>query len=131
MNRNATILLVDDDVEFLRALNFALTRAGYTVVGATNPGAAMDYVVCDQHRFDLVITDLQMAGLNGLRVLQLLQQSFPGIPVIIVTGFGQLDSFAEAMRLGAVAYLNKPLDKDRFIGVVEQTLADAQKETQT
>ena len=87
MNTKATILLLDDDVEFLRALNIALTSDGYTVVGAGDPCAAMDYVLERKQRFDVLITDVQMLGVDGLKVLAMVKQASPDIAVIVISAF--------------------------------------------
>lgn len=128
MKNKATILLIDDDVEFLRALNIALTTHGYTVVGAGDPGAAMDYVLQRQQRFDVVITDVQMSGVDGLHVLAMIRQSFPGIPVIVISAFGRPTIGEEAAQLGAFAYLDKPFDKQQIVALIEQATQEAHHE---
>ena len=110
MTNQPTVLVVDDDAQFLRALNVALTSEGYTVIAATNPGAALEYVVGGRHRFDLIITDVQMPGINGLHFLRVIKKHCPAVPVIVMTAYGGLDSFAEAMHEGAFAFLNKPFE---------------------
>ena len=128
MKRKPTILLIDDDVEFLRSLNFALTNDGYTVAAASNPGAAMDYVVGGHRRFDVLITDVQMLGIDGLRVLQLVKQSFPDIAVIVISAFGRTDIREQAARLGAFAYLDKPFSKQQIVALIEQATPTSPKE---
>jgi DNA-binding NtrC family response regulator len=119
------ILILDDDIEFLRALHFALSSEGYTVAGASNPGAAMQYVVGGRQRFDVLITDVQMLGIDGLRVLELVKQAFPDIAVIVVSAFGRPDIREQATRRGAFAYLDKPFDKQQIIAVIEQATQEA------
>jgi DNA-binding NtrC family response regulator len=130
MKSKAAILLIDDDVEFLRALNFTLTTDGYTVAAASNPGAAMDYVVKQRQRFDVLITDVQMLGIDGLRVLQIVKEAFPGIPVIVVSAFGRPDIREQATALGAFAFLDKPFAKQQIVALIEQATQPARKETQ-
>jgi DNA-binding NtrC family response regulator len=125
MPGKSAILILDDDIEFLRALHFALSSEGYTVAGASNPGAAMQYVVGGRQRFDVLITDVQMLGIDGLRVLELVKQAFPDIAVIVVSAFGRPDIREQATRRGAFAYLDKPFDKQQIIAVIEQATQEA------
>jgi two-component system nitrogen regulation response regulator GlnG len=128
MNNQPTILVVDDDRAFLLALHTTLSRQGYAVLSATNAGAAVDYITNGRQRFDVIVTDLNMPGIDGVRLLRLIKKSFPDVPVIVVTAFGELDSYAEAIGHGAFAYLNKPIDKQSFVGVIEQALQHATQE---
>ncbi len=114
------ILILDDDTEFLRALHFALSSEGYTVAGASNPGAAMQYVVGGRQRFDVLITDVQMLGIDGLRVLELVKQAFPDIAVIVISAFGRPDIREQAAHRGAFAYLDKPFDKKQIVALIER-----------
>jgi DNA-binding NtrC family response regulator len=120
MKTKPTILLIDDDVEFLRALNFALSGDGYAVAGASNPRAAMDYVIEGRQRFDVLITDVQMFGLDGLQVLEKVKQAYPGIAVIVISAFGRPDIREEAARRGAFAYLDKPFEKQQIVALIER-----------
>jgi two-component system NtrC family response regulator len=122
MNSKATILVVDDDTPFLMSLHIALSKDGYTVAGASDPRAAIDCITNGKHRFDVIVTDLHMPGINGVHFLRLVKQSFPDVPVILVTAFGELDSYAEALGHGAFAYLNKPFDKQGLVRLIEQAL---------
>jgi len=128
MKNKATILLIDDDVEFLRALNIALTSAGYTVAAASNPGAAMDYVIGHKQPFDVLITDVQMLGIDGLRVLEMVKQAIPDIAVIVISAFGRPDIREQAARLGAFAYLDKPFDKPQIVALIERATQEAHHE---
>jgi DNA-binding NtrC family response regulator len=128
MKKNTTILILDDDVEFLRALNIALTSEGYTVMGAGNPGAAMDYVLQRRQRFDVLITDVQMLVIDGLKVLAMVKQSFPDIAVIVISAFGRPDIREQAAQLGAFAYLDKPFNKQQIVALIEQATKEAHHE---
>lgn len=119
-----SILIVDDDVEFLRALSTVLSREGYVVAGARNPGAAMEFVTQQHHHFDLVITDLSMPGHSGIAVLRSVKAAFPNLPVIIVTAFGTNAVQTEARSLGVSAFVTKPFERDRFLRVVAETLGE-------
>ena len=130
MKNQATILLVDDDAQFLRALHTALSSAGYTVAAAADPRAALGYVVEMKHRFDLIITDVQMLALDGLRLLQLLKENIPHVPIIVITAFGSAQTQAQSLAAGACDFLAKPFSKNEIISAVERALHSACKETQ-
>jgi DNA-binding NtrC family response regulator len=119
---NESILIVDDDVELLAALTRILNKQGYIAAGATSAGVAMDYVTSGKQRFDLIITDLSMPGINGLAFLTAIKKSMPQVPVIVLTAFGDWDTYAESLRLGAFAYLNKPIDRHQLLNTVRRAL---------
>ncbi len=82
---STTILLVDDDFAVLASLSKLLSHFGYVVAGASNSQAAMDYVAVSRNRFDLIITDLAMPGMDGMEFLTLAKKAFPDVPVIVIT----------------------------------------------
>ena len=117
-----SILLVDDDVEFLKALTKVLEKEGYQVVAQPSATSAMDYMSTSKQRFDLVITDVSMPGIRGTAFLAALKTAFPKIPVIIVTAFGDWGQYMETLREGAFEYLNKPLDKSQLLDAIKRAL---------
>ena len=117
-----TMLLVDDDVTVLASLSKVLNYFGYVVAGASSSQAAMDYVVGTRNCFDVIITDLAMPGINGMELLTLAKKTFPDVPVIIITGHTEQCIINEALRLGAFAYLTKPLDFQGFANTIERAL---------
>lgn len=122
---NESILIVDDDIELLAALTRVLSKQGFIVAGATSAGVAMDYVTGGRQGFDVIITDLSMPGINGLEFLSAVKTAFPRVPVIVVTAFGEWDTYAESLRLGAFAYLNKPIDRHQLLNTVRRALQPA------
>lgn len=123
-----SILIVDDDRAFLQALHVALTAAGYTVAAAADSRAALDYLAGQRHRFDVLITDVRMTGADGLQVLAQARQAFPNLAVIVVSAFGGPDIRAQAARLGAFAYLDKPFSKQQIVALIEQATQEAHHE---
>jgi DNA-binding NtrC family response regulator len=113
---------VDDDIEVLASLSKLLNHFGYVVAGASNSQAAMDYVAGARNRFDVIITDLAMPGINGMEFLTLAKKTFPDVPVIIITGHMEQCTTDEALSLGASAYLTKPLNFQEFVNTIERAL---------
>lgn len=121
---HASILLVDDDVEVLRALTKVLEKAGYSVVPQSNGNSAIEYVNHTGQRFDLVITDVSMPGMSGTSLLSAFKTAFPKVPVLIITAFGDWGQYMDALREGAFEYLNKPIDKADLLAAVRRALAN-------
>ena len=100
------ILVVDDERDICRALEFLLSREGYTVLTANNGQDALKKIETDD--FDLVMTDLKMEGIDGMQVLERARAANPNLIVIIMTAFASVESAVEAMKKGASDYLVKP-----------------------
>lgn len=118
-----SILLVDDDVELLKALTKVLEKQGYTVVAYPDANQALHYLEQNKPRLDLVISDISMPGMKGTTFLNALRTAYPRLPVILITAFGTWGQYAEAIRDGAFEYLSKPLDKAELLAAVQRALA--------
>jgi DNA-binding NtrC family response regulator len=103
---SAKILVVDDERDICRALEFLLSREGYKVVTANGGQEALKKVESDD--FDLVVTDLKMEGVDGMQVLERSLAMSPGLIVVIMTAFASVESAVEAMKKGASDYIVKP-----------------------
>jgi DNA-binding NtrC family response regulator len=100
------ILVVDDERDICRALEFLLSREGYKVSTAYSGQDALKKIEAEE--FDLVITDLRMEGISGMEVLERSVAMRPAMIVIIMTAFGSVESAVEAMKKGAGDYIVKP-----------------------
>jgi two-component system, NtrC family, response regulator GlrR len=117
--RNKSVLVVDDDPAMLRALNKVLTGEGADVTCAPWAADAIEILTARRKRVDLVITDLRMPFLTGITVVYAIHKVFPGLPVIVLTAYGSADVKSECLRLGAVAFLEKPLDTPQLLAAIE------------
>jgi DNA-binding NtrC family response regulator len=124
---SSTILLVDDDIAVLASLSKLLNHFGYVVAGASNSQAAMDYVAGARNRFDVIITDLAMPGINGMEFLTLAKKAYPDVPVIIITGQTDQTMIDKALGLGAFAYHTKPLNFQEFANTIENAIHSSAK----
>lgn len=113
-----TILVVDDDAQMRALLRDFLEREGHRVLESTSGEAAVSLV--ESEPLDVVILDKEMPGTNGLDVLSFLRHRCPAIPVILVTAFGGPRVAEEALRRGAVRYLDKPFRVSRILEVVRE-----------
>jgi DNA-binding NtrC family response regulator len=120
--RNKSVLIVDDNPGMLRAMTKVLANEGMQVTGVSDPTAVVTKLAEAGKRFDLVITDLRMPTFSGRGVLAL-ASALPELPVIIITAFGGPDVEAQALKLGAFAFLEKPVAAAELIDVVKRALA--------
>jgi DNA-binding NtrC family response regulator len=122
--QDKSVLVVDDDPGMLRAVSKVLAREGMQVTGVSEPVTVVKKLADSEKRFDLVITDLRMPIFSGRGVLAL-ASALPELPVIIITAFGGPDVEAQTLRLGAFAFLEKPVSAAQLIEVVKRALAQS------
>jgi DNA-binding NtrC family response regulator len=115
-----TILVIDDEKNIREGLASALEMDGYEVLMAADGKEGLETAL--HADVDLVITDLRMPGVSGEEVLRRVTTETPGIPVIVLTGHGTVESAVEAMRAGAYDFLTKPLNLDRLSLLVRRAL---------
>ena len=123
---NFTILIIDDEKNIREGLGTALELEGYDVKLAENGEVGLKLI--EKGDIDLVITDLRMPGISGEEVIAKVAGESPGVPVIVLTGHGSIDSAVTAMRNGAYDFLTKPLNLDRLILIVKRALAGRELE---
>ncbi len=110
------ILIIDDDKISLKVIKEILERLGYKTIQAENGEAGL-LLVRSEHP-DLVITDFQMPGLNGLEVMAEIHKLNSGLPVILLTGYGDVPLTIRSIQLGAFDYLEKPIDPIQLRNIV-------------
>ncbi len=104
------ILLVDDDHAFRVSTSALLHQDGYDVVVAADGKAAVSAL--QQQRFDLLLLDLRLPGIDGLRIVEALRLWGESVPILMISGFGTVQAAVEAMHLGADDFLTKPVEPD-------------------
>lgn len=112
------ILIVDDEENTRIGLTKLLSREGFEVESAANGYDALDYL--GEKKVSLVISDINMPDMNGLAFLRELSRKFPSIHVIMITAYGGVESYLEAMNLGAYEYLHKPVRIDELRSVMKK-----------
>jgi len=120
LNRKPLILVVDDEEIARRNLEHVLTKEQYEVVTAIDGADALRKL--EAHDFDVVITDLKMASLDGMELLEKVSGRYPDIKVIVVTGFASIASAIEAVKKGAFDYIAKPFKLDEVRSAVRKAL---------
>jgi two-component system response regulator AtoC len=114
----AQILLVDDESSMRLTLTMLLKQAKHTLAQAATGEAALEKI--ENHHFDLVLTDLHLDEVSGLDVLRAAKKNNPETEVIVLTGYGSVESAVEAMKAGAIDYLTKPIDSEELLLAVER-----------
>ncbi|MBL8202735.1 MAG: sigma-54-dependent Fis family transcriptional regulator [Blastocatellia bacterium] len=115
-----TILLVDDDDSLRRVLAHHLTEAGYRVLIAIDGKAGLELFT--EESVDLVITDIQMAEMDGLELLRRITVMSPDTVVLVITAFGSIETAVTAMKLGAYDYITKPFNREELLLTVAKGL---------
>lgn len=119
------ILIIDDEELIVRSLVKVLEKEGYQVLVAKNGADAL--VMSQEEKFDLIIADIRMPGINGVDTVEsiftdLRQKQKQEIPVIFITGYADKDIETRAKVLNPVAYIYKPFDIGTLVGKVEEVL---------
>jgi len=116
----ARILIVDDDDVARRNFTRLLQREGFYVATAKTGSAALECL--SESSYDLVMTDLVMEDLNGLELLARIKRQFPGMEVILITGYASIPTAIEAIKKGAYHYIEKPVRPAEMVHLARQAI---------
>jgi len=114
------VLIVEDDFALSEALCDTLSLEGYRVLAAKNGIEALS--VLQKQRVGLVVSDVQMPGMDGLQLLQNIRHKYEGLPVLLMTAYGTVSHAVEAMQAGAIDYLIKPFEAGLLVDKVAQMM---------
>ncbi|MGB3864322.1 MAG: response regulator FixJ [Xanthobacteraceae bacterium] len=123
MSRNASVYVIDDDPAMRDSLDFLLGAAGFDVAVFDNAASFLD--VHASLGFGCVVSDVRMPGIDGMMLLRRLRTEASTLPVIIMTGHGDIPLAVEAMKLGAFDFVEKPFEDERLIGTIDTALRQA------
>ncbi len=115
------VLLIDDEVEFLSTLAERMEIRGMNVATASNADAAV--TALDSSEYDAIVLDLQMPDMNGIELLKVIKKSHPDMQVILLTGKATLEAGVQAMKLGAMDFMEKPADIDSLTEKIKKAQA--------
>jgi len=125
----AHILVVDDEVSILTALQKALTLEGYSVDVAGGVKVAGERLA--RRSYDLVLLDVALPDGDGVSLLESIRASGNDVPAVMMSGHATVDAAVRATRLGAMDFLEKPISTDRLLLVIQNTLRLMQAEAET
>jgi len=122
---NGRVMVVDDETDVRKVARMCLEKAGYQVIEAENGEQAIQQIKTGDNPvlLDVIITDINMPKVNGLEAIQFFQQEWPHVPLIVMTGYPDLETAKELMKQGLVDYLVKPVNKDKLTEAVEKAMS--------
>ncbi len=120
-----TILVVDDEQDLLSLLTEILGGAGYRVIQKTDAESALS-LIRERTKIDLVITDNMLPGMPGQEFSAFLNKALPSVPVIMLTGYGSVESYLQCLDNGVFEYVNKPVRAGEFRRIVKAALDSSQ-----
>jgi two-component system response regulator FixJ len=133
MTRRGKVYVIDDDEAMRDSLDFLLGAADFDVTLFESAQHFLDALPGVD--FGCVVSDVRMPGIDGIELLKRMKASSSPFPVLVITGHGDVPLAVEAMKLGAVDFLEKPFEDDRLIGMIDIALkqagADARSEAAT
>ncbi|WP_374429684.1 sigma 54-interacting transcriptional regulator [Ideonella dechloratans] len=115
------ILVVDDDPDLLRLLSLRLSAAGHAVTAVASAEEALARLELARPR--LVLSDVRLPGMDGLKLYDAIQARYPGLPVILLTAHGTIPDAVDATMRGVFSYLTKPFDGQELMAAVDRALA--------
>ncbi len=115
------VLLVDDETDFLEALSQRMEARGMNVSTSSNAAEALKKV--QEEGFDAIVLDLQMPGMDGIEALKMIKKENPEIQIILLTGHATVEKGIEAMKLGAMDFVEKPSDIETLTEKIKKAQA--------
>ena len=118
------VLVVDDEPDVRKVVRMTLEKAGYDVVEAEDGEKAIEEIKKGEHSMllSLIITDIRMPNMNGIDVINYYGKEWPSVPVMVLTGFPDLDMAIAMLQHGVVDYLVKPVEAEKLRASVAQAL---------
>lgn len=121
-NERKTVLIVDDEENARISLSYLLCQEGYDVETASDGEEALE-ILRGNPQTSLVISDINMPGMNGMSLLREVNRQHPETAIIMVTAYGEVETYIDAMNLGAFEYLHKPVRIDELKLAIRKVLA--------
>ena len=122
--RLGRVLVVDDEPSIRKLVNLSLTKAGYEVVEAQDGEQAIKVLNSDDNPLmvDTVLCDIRMPKVNGIEAIAYFRTQYPTVPVVVMTGYPDVDLAVSLMRQGVLDYLVKPVSKDELLTVISKAV---------
>jgi DNA-binding NtrC family response regulator len=118
---NAKILIVDDELDMLELLEMIITeKTPHQVMTTNNPLEVLRLM--REQEADLLVTDLRMPAMGGIELIKKIKESYPILPIIVITAYGSSQSAEESVSAGAYDYITKPFRKDQILITINRAL---------
>jgi DNA-binding NtrC family response regulator len=121
--KTTRVLVIDDEQIILDSIRKILEGGDYEVEVSLSGRQGLDWALKKQ--YDVVLTDIRMPDIGGMRVLRDIKRAKPSLPVVMITGYATVQSAVEAMKLGAMDYLEKPFTPEKILEVVGSSVHKA------
>ncbi|MBR1217788.1 response regulator transcription factor FixJ [Bradyrhizobium sp. U87765 SZCCT0131] len=125
---SGNVYVIDDDPAMRDSLDFLLGSAGFTVTLFETAVSFLEALPAIA--FGCVVSDVRMPGIDGIELLKRLKAGTRVLPIIVMTGHGDIPLAVEAMKLGALDFLEKPFEDERLVGMIETALAQGEGQAQ-
>ena len=121
---NGLILVVDDEPDVRKVVRMSLQKSGYSVIEAEDGEKAMEEIKQGENPLllDVIITDIRMPKINGVEAIAFFQNEFPRVPLIVLTGFPDIEMATSFLRQGIVDYLVKPVEGEKLKASVAKAM---------
>ena len=118
---SARILVVDDELDMLALLAMIISeKTDHKVTTTNNPLEVVQFV--KESKYDLIISDLKMPGMDGIELIGEIRKINQYIPILVITAYGSIDSAEEAINKGAYDYITKPFRKEQILIAIDRAL---------
>jgi two-component system chemotaxis response regulator CheY len=124
--RQGRVLIVDDEEEVRKPIRLTLCKAGYEVVEAADGALAIKALSSGDNPLmvDAIVCDLRMPQIDGTEAIRYFRLQFPSVPIIVLTGYPDLEMAVSLMKLGVRDYLVKPATKNEILRVIERAVSE-------
>jgi two-component system chemotaxis response regulator CheY len=118
------VLVVDDEADVRKAVNLALTKSGYEVIEADNGRRAVEVISSGDNplMLDAIICDIRMPNVNGVEAIAFFRREYPAVPIIVLTGFPDVQLATSLLKQGVADYVVKPVERDKLAAAVESAM---------
>jgi len=113
-------LVIDDEQIVLESVSALLTEEGFEVDVSLHGRQGLDWAI--ERNYDVVLTDIRMPDIGGMKVLRDIKRINPTLPVIMITGYASVESAVQAMKLGAAEYIEKPFEPEQLLDAVSRAI---------
>jgi two-component system chemotaxis response regulator CheY len=117
-------LVVDDEADVRKAVSLALTKSGYQVIEADDGKKAVEVISSDDNPLmvDVIICDIRMPSVNGVEAIAYFRRQYPALPIIVLTGFPDVQLATSLLKQGVADYVVKPVERDKLVAAVESAM---------
>jgi two-component system chemotaxis response regulator CheY len=123
------ILIIEDEEQVRKPIRLNLAKAGYEVREVANGAEAIELLKIENNacRVDTILCDIRMPRVNGLEAISYFREHYPSIPVVVLTGYPDVELAASLMRQGVLDYLVKPITREELLSVIERCVEQHSK----